>query len=130
MELPVDATFIDLMGNARAARATGRVAAVPLTSAPLFIRSEDGEGLLAALRNATGGTAPQREKVRPPFEYVVEPVGAKIDWERIAVFPLTNGAKGRVTASECIGCHACEERCPFGVPIARRMEQAAALFGR
>ena len=99
MELPVDATFIDLMGNARAARATGRVAAVPLTSAPLFIRSEDGEGLLAALRNATGGTAPQREKVRPPFEYVVEPVGAKIDWERIAVFPLTNGAKGRVTAS-------------------------------
>ena len=34
------------------------------------------------------------------------------------------------TASECIGCHACEARCPFGVPIARRMEQAAALFGR
>ena len=31
------------------------------------------------------------------------------------------------TASECIGCHACEARCPFGVPIARRMEQAAAL---
>lgn len=21
-------------------------------------------------------------------------------------------------ASECIGCHACESRCPFGVPIA------------
>ena len=33
------------------------------------------------------------------------------------------------TASECIGCHACEARCPFGVPIAQRMEQAAALFG-
>ena len=24
---------------------------------------------------------------------------------------------------ECIGCHACEERCPFGVPIAERMEK-------
>ena len=32
-------------------------------------------------------------------------------------------------ASECIGCHACEARCPFGVPIADRMEKAATLFG-
>lgn len=32
-------------------------------------------------------------------------------------------------ASECIGCRACEERCPFGVSIAERMEKAAALFG-
>ena len=34
------------------------------------------------------------------------------------------------TASECIGCGACEARCPFGVPIAQRMAQAAELFGR
>ena len=33
------------------------------------------------------------------------------------------------TASECIGCRACEVRCPFGVPIAQRMKQAAKLFG-
>lgn len=32
-------------------------------------------------------------------------------------------------ASECIGCHDCETRCPFGVPIAERMEKAAMLFG-
>ena len=32
-------------------------------------------------------------------------------------------------ASECIGCQACESRCPFGVPIAERMRKAAALFG-
>lgn len=32
-------------------------------------------------------------------------------------------------ASACIKCRACEERCPFGVGIARRMEQAARLFG-
>ena len=32
-------------------------------------------------------------------------------------------------AGECIGCRSCEERCPFGVPIASRMESAAKLFG-
>mgnify|MGYP003201217773 FL=1 len=32
-------------------------------------------------------------------------------------------------ASECIGCQACESRCPFGVPIAERMKKAAKLFG-
>lgn len=31
-------------------------------------------------------------------------------------------------ASECISCHACEARCPFGVPIAERMKKAAELF--
>lgn len=31
-------------------------------------------------------------------------------------------------ASECIGCMQCEERCPFGVPIAARMSKAAELF--
>ncbi len=34
-----------------------------------------------------------------------------------------------VTASACIGCRSCEERCPFGVGIAGRMEQTATLFG-
>ncbi len=32
-------------------------------------------------------------------------------------------------ASECIGCRACETRCPFGVPIAERMQKTAQLFG-
>ncbi len=31
-------------------------------------------------------------------------------------------------ASDCIGCHACEPRCPFGVPIAERMEETVQLF--
>lgn len=30
---------------------------------------------------------------------------------------------------DCIGCRACEERCPFGVAVAERMEKAAKLFG-
>lgn len=31
-------------------------------------------------------------------------------------------------ASDCISCRSCEERCPFGVPIAERMVKAAELF--
>lgn len=33
------------------------------------------------------------------------------------------------TASECIGCGACESRCPFGVSIRENMAQAAERFG-
>jgi predicted aldo/keto reductase-like oxidoreductase len=32
-------------------------------------------------------------------------------------------------ASECISCHACEKRCPFGVKVADRMHRTAELFG-
>lgn len=32
------------------------------------------------------------------------------------------------TAADCMGCEDCEQRCPFGVPVAERMRQAAALF--
>ena len=32
-------------------------------------------------------------------------------------------------ANECIGCRACETRCPFGVKIADRMARTAAYFG-
>ncbi len=32
-------------------------------------------------------------------------------------------------ASECIGCGACEKRCPFGVPVRGKMKRAAELFG-
>lgn len=34
-----------------------------------------------------------------------------------------------VKAGDCIGCEACEPNCPFGVKIAERMEETAALFG-
>ena len=32
--------------------------------------------------------------------------------------------------SDCIGCGGCEERCPFGVRVRERMEQAKELFGK
>lgn len=33
------------------------------------------------------------------------------------------------TAQECIGCGACEKRCPFGVEIIKSMAEARQLFG-
>ena len=30
--------------------------------------------------------------------------------------------------ADCIGCRGCEERCPFGVSVADRMEKAERLF--
>ncbi|MCE5259165.1 MAG: aldo/keto reductase [Chloroflexi bacterium] len=33
------------------------------------------------------------------------------------------------TASYCVRCGACEERCPFGVAVMQRMEEMSALYG-
>lgn len=33
-------------------------------------------------------------------------------------------------AGECVGCKACESRCPFGVSITENMREAVRLFGR
>ena len=32
-------------------------------------------------------------------------------------------------AGACVGCGACEKRCPFSVPAAENMAQAARVFG-
>lgn len=32
-------------------------------------------------------------------------------------------------ASECLACHACEQRCPFGVKIVERLQLAAQILG-
>ncbi|MCI8598295.1 MAG: aldo/keto reductase [Lachnospiraceae bacterium] len=33
------------------------------------------------------------------------------------------------TAQECVGCGACEKRCPFDVPVIENMKRAAEIFG-
>ena len=32
-------------------------------------------------------------------------------------------------AGDCIGCGACEKRCPFSVPVMKNMRLAAQTFG-
>ena len=49
-------------------------------------------------------------------------------------YGLADWAKGRyatlpVKASACIGCGACENRCPYGLPIRKMLKAAAEKFG-
>jgi hypothetical protein len=51
----------------------------------------------------------------------------------LAEIPATIGDHYRLLhahASDCIECGDCEERCPFGVPVAENMVKIAALFGQ
>ena len=32
-------------------------------------------------------------------------------------------------ASDCVGCGQCEDRCPFGVPVREKMDEAQTAFG-
>ena len=50
-------------------------------------------------------------------------------------YGLADWAKGRyatltATASDCIGCGACESRCPYNLPIRDMLKQVAVRFGR
>lgn len=50
-------------------------------------------------------------------------------------YGLADWAKGRYatlskTASDCIGCGACESRCPYNLPIRKMLQEAAAKFGK
>lgn len=53
----------------------------------------------------------------------------------LARYGLADWAKGRyeamsATASDCVGCGACEGRCPYHLPIREMMQRVAKEFGR
>ena len=105
MPLPDDASFVDLMGNARAPSAKQRTSSgvrVPLTFAPLFIRSGNPQGLLSAVRQATGGKKAEKESGGAVCLPARE-LGTPEDWSRCAPLPLTNGVSGSVSATARIG---------------------------
>ena len=50
-------------------------------------------------------------------------------------YGLEEWAKGRYdtlskTASDCVGCGACEDRCPYHLPIRQMLKEAAVKFGK
>lgn len=111
MTLPADATFVDLMGNARTPSAgqepprgwmdrllrRPRTVKVPLTPYPLFIRSKDPQALLAAVRQATGGTAGKPVR-KAPATVSVGRAGASVDWSAVQPLTLTNRVADGVRA--------------------------------
>jgi len=71
------------------------------------------------------------------------PCPAGIDIASVTKFLNLARAQGRVPETvrehyaalkscggDCIGCGACEKRCPFGVPVRGNMREAAGIFGR
>ena len=104
---------------------------------------------------ACADTAPLTEAEKAAMEKVVkelgtnfcrrcnycQPCAAGINISGVFLFEgylsrygLADWAKGRyatlpVKASACIGCGACEKRCPYGLPIRQMLKSAAEKFG-
>ena len=67
-----------------------------------------------------------------PVEIDVAQVNKYLDLVQNESGPATAAEHYRalkVHGSDCIQCGACEDRCPFGVPVRVRMQQAEELFG-
>ena len=47
---------------------------------------------------------------------------------RAGKMEMHHDGKPQVDQSKCIGCHACEKRCPFHVPVVENMARCAALL--
>ncbi len=70
--------------------------------------------------------APCTEGINIPAVFLFEGYYSRYDLKDWAVSRY--GALPK-KASDCVGCGACEERCPYGLPIRRMMERVAAVMG-
>jgi len=96
--------------------------------------SHEEEGKLRAIRDALGTQFCRRCNYCQPcsagisissvflFEGYLSRYGLA-DWARSRYATLTK------KASECIGCGACESRCPYHLPIRSMLKEAAEKFG-
>jgi predicted aldo/keto reductase-like oxidoreductase len=52
------------------------------------------------------------------------------DQSQLALTPeiLSQYSQLESNADDCVRCGACEERCPFGVPVVERMEHTVTIF--
>ena len=121
---------VAIPGMAEAAELKQNIAAMEDTTA---LTAEEQERILA-VRNQLGTQfcrrcnycAPCREGISIPSVFLFEGYLSRYglaEWakERYAAMP--------VKASACIGCGACEARCPYGLPIRQMLKSAAEKFG-
>jgi predicted aldo/keto reductase-like oxidoreductase len=54
---------------------------------------------------------------------------ARLDTANIPPSIRSHYASAMKDNAGCVACGSCESRCPFGVPIIKNMEEAAALLG-
>ena len=97
--------------------------------------SPDEKAKIFAIRKALGTQfcrrcnycAPCREGISIPSVFLFEGYLSRYglgDWARERY-----GAMAK-HASDCIGCGACETRCPYNLPIRQMMKEAAVKFGK
>ena len=89
----------------------------------------------AAVRSALGTQFCRRCNYCQPCSAGINISGVFLFEGYLSRYGLADWAKERYAsldkkASDCIGCGACESRCPYGLPIRKMLKQAAVKFGK
>ena len=125
------AVSVVIPGMADLAEAEANIAAIGDTS-PLTAAEE---ARIAEIRSSLGESfcrrcnycAPCATGINIPAVFLFEGYLSRYDlgdWARARYATLAK------TASDCIGCGACEERCPYHLPIREMMKRAAGVMGK
>ncbi len=118
-------------GMADAAEIAQNVAAVADT-APLNAEEQVKVGEIKALLGTNfcrrcNYCAPCAAGINIPAVFLFEGYYSRYDLKDWASDRYSSLAK---TASDCIGCGACESRCPYDLPIREMLKKAAAVMGK
>ena len=126
-----DAVTVVIPGMAEDKELKQNIAAVSNTS-PL-----SGEERSAALevRSALGSNFCRRCNYCQPCPQGINISGSFLFEGYLSRYGLADWARERyatlpVTASDCIGCGACESRCPYNLPIREMLKKVAEKFGK
>ena len=125
-----DAVTVVIPGMADPKELTENIAAVSDTSA---IKAEEKAAFLE-IRNQLGTNFCRRCNYCQPCAAGINISGAFLFQGYLKRYGLGDWAKGRYAAmdkhaSDCIGCGACESRCPYNLPIRQMLKKVAEDFG-
>lgn len=96
---------------------------------------KDYSEVIATMKNDFKGNCVYCGHCQPcPVEIDIAAVNKYLDIARLTPEHVPPSIKSHYhnllhRGDECIGCKSCEERCPFGVPVAENMVEAVRLFG-
>jgi predicted aldo/keto reductase-like oxidoreductase len=126
-----DAVTVVIPGMAEAKELEQNLAAVNNT-AP--ITAEEKAAFLE-VRNQLGTNFCRRCNYCQPCAAGINISGVFLFEGYLSRYGLEEWARGRYamlpkTASDCIGCGACEARCPYNLPIREMLKKAAVKFGK
>ena len=97
--------------------------------------TEEEQNKIRQIREALGTNfcrrcnycAPCTAGINIPFMFLVEGYFSRYNLKEWAIARYETSAK---TASDCIGCGACEERCPYQLPIRQMLKNVEKVFGK